>query len=70
MIRICSLLKRIISHKVSTSYGEGVFLEILLSVGVAGGAEVFVGGGTEVFVGGGGGALVGGTLVGTGICGG
>jgi hypothetical protein len=69
MIRICSLLKRIISHKVSTSYGEGVFLEMLLSVGVAGGTVVFVGGGTEVFVGGGG-ALVGGILVGTGICGG
>ena len=43
---------------------------MLLSVGVAGGSEVFVGGGTGVFVGGGGGSLVGGTLVGPGICGG
>lgn len=43
---------------------------MLLSVGVAGGSEVFVGGGTGVFVGGGGGALVGGILVGAGICGG
>ena len=67
-----SLFKRIIPHKVSSIYGEGVgvFLEMLLSVGVAGGGEVFVGGGMGVFVGGGGGALVGGILVGTGICGG
>ena len=43
---------------------------MLLSVGGAGGSEVFVGGGTGVFVGGGGGALVGGILVGAGICGG
>ena len=43
---------------------------MLLSVGGAGGRDVFVGGGTGVFVGGDGGALVGGTLVGIGICGG
>ena len=47
-----------------------MFLDMLLSVGVAGGGEVFVGGGSGVFVGGGGGALVGGTLVGAGTCGG
>ena len=43
---------------------------MLLSVGEAGGSEVFVGGGIGVFVGGGGGFLVGGILVGAGICGG